>query len=39
MAASAGLARELLGWKAGHSDMETLIRTSWAAYQANQQTS
>jgi UDP-glucose 4-epimerase len=38
MAASAGLARELLGWKAGHSDMETLIKTSWDAYQANRQT-
>jgi UDP-glucose 4-epimerase len=32
--ASAGLARELLGWKAEHSDMKTLIKTSWAAYSA-----
>jgi UDP-glucose 4-epimerase len=32
LTASAGLARELLGWRAEHSDMETLIRTSWEAY-------
>jgi UDP-glucose 4-epimerase len=32
LTASAGLARELLGWKAEHSDLETLIRTSWEAY-------
>jgi UDP-glucose 4-epimerase len=32
LTASAGLAWKLLGWKAEHSDMETLIRTSWEAY-------
>jgi len=32
LTASAGLARSLLGWKAEHSDMETLVRTSWEAY-------
>ncbi|MDR0502641.1 MAG: UDP-glucose 4-epimerase GalE [Treponema sp.] len=31
--ASSALARELLGWKAKYSDIETLIKTSWAAYQ------
>ncbi|MCL2210295.1 MAG: UDP-glucose 4-epimerase GalE [Treponema sp.] len=29
---SCSLARELLGWKAKYSDMETLISTSWKAY-------
>ncbi|MDR0442605.1 MAG: UDP-glucose 4-epimerase GalE [Treponema sp.] len=29
---SAALARELLGWKARYSDMETLIKTSWNVY-------
>ena len=32
LTASAGLARSLLGWKAEHSDLDTLIRTSWEAY-------
>ncbi|MDR0402811.1 MAG: UDP-glucose 4-epimerase GalE [Treponema sp.] len=32
LTASAALARELLGWKAEYSDMETLVRTSWEAY-------
>ena len=32
LTASAALAGELLGWKARYSDMETLIKTSWAAY-------
>jgi UDP-glucose 4-epimerase len=32
LTASSALAFELLGWKAQHSDMETLIKTSWAAY-------
>ena len=33
--ASAALARELLGWEAKHSDVGTLLRTTWKAYQAN----
>jgi UDP-glucose 4-epimerase len=32
LTASAALAKELLGWKACYSDMETLIKTSWDAY-------
>jgi len=32
LTASSALARELLGWKAKYSDMETLIRTSWDVY-------
>ncbi len=32
LVASAGLAKELLGWKAQYSDVETLISTSWKAY-------
>jgi UDP-glucose 4-epimerase len=32
LTASAALARELLGWKAEHSDLEILVRTSWDAY-------
>jgi len=32
LTASASLARELLGWQTGYSDMETLIKTSWGAY-------
>jgi UDP-glucose 4-epimerase len=32
LAASAGLALETLGWEAKHSDMETIIRTSWNIY-------
>jgi UDP-glucose 4-epimerase len=35
LTASAALARELLGWKAQYSDIDTLIATSWKAYQAN----
>jgi len=30
--ASASLAHELFGWKTRHSDMTTLIKTSWNAY-------
>ena len=33
LTASSALARELLGWKAQYSDMETLVRTSWNVYQ------
>jgi UDP-glucose 4-epimerase len=32
LAASAALARELLGWKARYSDLETLVKTSWDVY-------
>ena len=32
LTASSALAFELLGWKAEHSDMETLIKTSWEVY-------
>jgi len=32
LTASASLAHELLGWKARHSDLETLVRTSWEVY-------
>jgi UDP-glucose 4-epimerase len=32
LTASSGLARDLLGWKAQYSDMETLIATSWEIY-------
>ena len=32
LTASAGLARSLLGWKAEHSDLDTLVRTSWEVY-------
>ncbi|MDR1430344.1 MAG: UDP-glucose 4-epimerase GalE, partial [Spirochaetaceae bacterium] len=38
LTASAKLARELLGWQARYSDMETLISTSWKAYSAAQKT-
>ena len=31
--ASSKLAHELLGWKAKYSDVETLIKTSWQAYE------
>jgi UDP-glucose 4-epimerase len=31
--ASAKFAQEVLGWKAMHSDVETLVRTTWNAYQ------
>ena len=30
---SASIARKLLDWEAKHSDMETLIKTSWGVYQ------
>lgn len=33
--ASAALAMEILGWEAKHSDVGTLLRTTWKAYQAN----
>jgi UDP-glucose 4-epimerase len=32
LTASSALARELFGWEAKSSDMETLIRTSWDVY-------
>jgi len=32
LTASSALAFSLLGWKAEHSDMETLIKTSWEVY-------
>ncbi|MDR1177983.1 MAG: UDP-glucose 4-epimerase GalE [Spirochaetaceae bacterium] len=32
LTASAQLARELLGWEARYSDLETLLSTSWKAY-------
>lgn len=34
LVASSGLAKELLGWKAEHSDVETLVKTSWKVYRA-----
>jgi UDP-glucose 4-epimerase len=33
LTASSKLAQELLGWKAQYSDVDTLIKTSWDAYQ------
>jgi UDP-glucose 4-epimerase len=36
LTASSALAHEVLGWKARHSDLETLIQTSWKAYEENQ---
>jgi UDP-glucose 4-epimerase len=33
--ASAGMAKQVLGWEAKHSDVGTLIGTTWKAYQAN----
>jgi UDP-glucose 4-epimerase len=33
--ASAGLAKQVLGWEAKHSDVGTLLKTTWRAYQAN----
>ena len=36
LTATSALAREVLGWKARHSDLETLIQTSWKVYQENQ---
>jgi UDP-glucose 4-epimerase len=32
LTASSALARELLGWQARYSDMETLVKTSWSVY-------
>ena len=32
LTASSKLALELLGWKAEHSDIDTLLRSSWAVY-------
>lgn len=32
LTASSARARELLGWKAKYSDVDTLVRTSWEAY-------
>lgn len=32
LVASSALAAELLGWKARHSDVDTLVRTSWNVY-------
>ncbi|MCL2558642.1 MAG: UDP-glucose 4-epimerase GalE, partial [Treponema sp.] len=32
--ASSALARDLLGWKARYSDIDTLVGTSWEAYRA-----
>jgi len=32
LTASSSLALELLGWKARHSDMETLVKTNWEVY-------
>ncbi|MGO8693568.1 MAG: UDP-glucose 4-epimerase GalE [Rectinemataceae bacterium] len=34
LCASSNLARELLGWEARHSDLESLVRTTWNAYRA-----
>jgi len=34
LTASSALARELLGWEARHSDLDTLVGTSWEAYKA-----
>ncbi|MDB5104740.1 MAG: UDP-glucose 4-epimerase [Fibrobacteres bacterium] len=33
--ASSGLAKSLLGWEARYSDVDTLLKTTWKAYQAN----
>jgi UDP-glucose 4-epimerase len=33
--ASSALARELLGWEARHSEVETLVSTTWDAYRAS----
>jgi len=35
VAASSKLAKELLGWKAEYSDIDTMIRTTWEAYRKN----
>ena len=36
LVASSALARGVLGWKAAHSDVDTLVRTTWEAYQTRQ---
>jgi len=36
LVASSKLARELLGWEALHSDVDTLVRTTWDAYRSHQ---
>ena len=36
LTASAKMARELLGWKAEHSDIQTLIRSTWDVYKQKQ---
>jgi UDP-glucose 4-epimerase len=33
--ASSALARELLGWEARHSDVDSLVATTWEAYKAS----
>jgi UDP-glucose 4-epimerase len=33
--ASSGEAEKILGWRAQHSDLDSLLRTTWAAYQKN----
>ena len=33
LVASSALAKEALGWRANYSDVDTLVRTSWAVYQ------
>lgn len=35
LVAAAALAAEKLAWQAQHSDLETLLKTSWTAYRAN----
>ncbi|MCL2129917.1 MAG: UDP-glucose 4-epimerase GalE [Treponema sp.] len=35
VAASSKLARELLGWKAEYSDIDTMVKTIWEAYKNN----
>ena len=35
LTSSASLARELLGWQAKHSDIETLLKTSWEVYKGS----
>lgn len=39
LTASASRAKELLGWKAEHSDVETLVRTSWDVYRTQERSS
>jgi UDP-glucose 4-epimerase len=38
VAASAKLARELLGWKTEHSDVDTMIRSTWEVYKNQRST-